>query len=87
MTSPGTSEHIIGSPDFLRHVQPALVISAPPRFATPPEERNAWIGAVEALGIRAFCLEKTGAVHVTLDGPAVEARCYVDGVTFRSRAR
>ena len=56
-----------GTPDFLRAVNPTLIVASSTSF--PPEEQitDAWAAQVEALGIRLLRQDRTGAVRITLD--------------------
>ena len=76
-----------GTPDFLLHVRPQLLVSASPELNGSLPEHAGWMREVERGGIALFPQERTGAVHLTLREGEIRAESCIGGQTFRSRAR
>jgi ComEC/Rec2-related protein len=76
-----------GTPDFLARVQPQAVICSALGRNAPPEPLAAWARALTTQGIAVFRQDRTGAVRVEIGEEGFALRGYVNGQTFRSRAR
>jgi beta-lactamase superfamily II metal-dependent hydrolase len=75
-----------GTPDFLARVHPRVVICAPPRLGASTN-LDEWAEDVRERGIELFRQDQTGAVQVTIRPGTLRADGFVNGQTFRSRAR
>jgi ComEC/Rec2-related protein len=76
-----------GTVNFLTRVAPQAVICTGLGFGEPPAKLDPWEQAVRALGIEVFRQDRAGAVQVEIRPDGLEARGFVNGQTFRSRAR
>lgn len=76
-----------GTSNFLTHVAPQVVVCGQLGYGKPLEELDTWSTATAAQGITVFRQDKTGAVHIDIRDDSYEVRGFVDGQTFRSRAR
>jgi ComEC/Rec2-related protein len=76
-----------GTPDFLAEVQPQAVICSALPFGEPREKLDPWERQTVARGIPVFRQDSTGAVQVEIRPGGFELRGYLNGQTFRSRAR
>ena len=75
-----------GTPDFLARVKPAAIICASPG-AGKEAQLDEWSDSVRRLGVTLFRLDQSGAVHVALDHGEIRADGFLNGQTFRNRAR
>jgi beta-lactamase superfamily II metal-dependent hydrolase len=76
-----------GTPDFLARVAPRVVICSALGYAEPVEKLDAWEKETSALGITVFRQDQAGSVHLDIRDDGYELRGFVNGQTFRSRAR
>lgn len=78
---------VSGTADFLARVQPSVAIVGTLDYGELPTKLDAWCSAAEARGIAIFRQDRCGAVNIAIRNGAVEARAFLGGQTFRSRAR
>jgi ComEC/Rec2-related protein len=76
-----------GTPDFLARVAPRVVVCRGLGYAEPVEKLDAWEKETVASGLAVFRQDKTGAVSVDIGNDGYEVRGFLNGQTFRSRAR
>lgn len=77
-----------GTPDFLLRVAPQAVVCGQPAYGPAARAFQTWTDDVAARGFALFRQDRCGAVTLTIqpDG-TLEARGFMNGQTFRSRAR
>jgi ComEC/Rec2-related protein len=82
------SRDLSGTPDFIARVQPRAIVCGQLDIAQSRDALDEWTRGVAARGIETFRQDATGAVTIKMsaDG-ALEVRGFVNGQTFRSRAR
>jgi competence protein ComEC len=78
---------VSGSVDFLMRVQPLVLVASAPALGKNADDREAWAREVRARGIELFLQEEAGEVRVEIGSAGIHARGFVNGQTFRSRAR
>ena len=76
-----------GTVNFLQRVAPRAVICTGLGFGEAPAKLDPWEKATRELGIEVFRQDRSGAVHVEIRPDSLEARGFVNGQIFRSRAR
>ena len=76
-----------GSERFLAEVQPKLIIATSRDFPETERLTDEWTEKVQALGIRLFRQDKSGAVELRFYRERWEASAYLSGETFRSPTR
>ncbi len=76
-----------GTDEFLAHVQPVAAITSALGYGERPEQLDSWSASATARGIAVFRQDRCGAVTIAIRGSAIELRGFVNGQTFRSRAR
>ena len=76
-----------GTPDFLARVAPQVVICSALGYTEPVEKLDAWEQETAAMGITVFRQDHAGAVQIKIRDDGYELRGFVNGQTFRSRAR
>jgi len=81
------AKDLSGTPDFLARVQPQAVICSGLAFGEPREKLDPWARDAASRGIAVFRQDRTGAVQVEIRDDGFALRGYVNGQTFRSRAR
>jgi competence protein ComEC len=81
------AKDLSGTPDFLARVGPQAVICGALAYGEPREKLDPWTHAASARGIAVFRQDRTGAVQVEIRDGGFELRGYLNGQTFRSRAR
>ncbi len=81
------SKDFSGTPDFLARVQPQAVICGPLGYGKSPASLDPWVQDATTRGIVVFRQDRAGAVQVELRHDTFELRGYLNGQTFRSRAR
>ncbi len=78
---------VSGTPDFIRHVQPSVVIVGELNLSRDPAGFEAWVRDIEGRGIVVFRQDQCGAAVLTIREGEFALRGFVNGQTFRSRAR
>lgn len=73
-----------GSAEFIRAVQPRLIVATSCDFPRHERLDDQWIQELGKQNIRVFRQSDTGAVEIFLRDSGWEARSYVTGETFRS---
>jgi len=81
------AKDLSGTPDFLARVQPQAVICGQLGYGKSPATLDPWVKDLTARGIAVFRQDLSGAVQVELRDDAFTLRGYLNGQTFRSRAR
>jgi ComEC/Rec2-related protein len=76
-----------GTADFLARVQPQAVICTALGYGRSPAELDPWARATTAQGIHVFRQDAAGAVQVEIREDGFDLRAFLNGQTFRSRAR
>jgi ComEC/Rec2-related protein len=76
-----------GTPDFLARLAPQVAICPAAGFGEPRDRHAAWRRQSEDRGITVFSQEECGAVAVAINGGGFVVRSFLNGQTFRSRAR
>ena len=76
-----------GSEEFLRAVQPRVIIATSRNFPEQERLRDDFVARVREKGIRLFRQDESGAVELDFHRDNWEARSYVTGETFRSSSR
>jgi competence protein ComEC len=79
------AKDLSGTPDFIAHVQPQVIISAGVTFGA--DSLDQWAQDVGARGITLFRQDRAGAVQITIRDGAFAVEGFLDHQTFRSRAR
>ncbi|HSI12205.1 MAG TPA: ComEC/Rec2 family competence protein [Chthoniobacter sp.] len=77
------AKDLSGTPDFLAHVAPKIVVCSPLGYGEPVSKLDAWEAEAAAQGITVFRQDKTGAVHIDIRDDGYEARAFLGGKTFR----
>ena len=75
------------TPDFLERVQPQAVICGNLGYGKPVEPLDQWEKDVTERGIAVFRQDHTGAVQIEILRGRFQARAFLGGQTFFSRAR
>jgi competence protein ComEC len=75
------------TPDFLARVQPQAIVCGAAPFGQPPEALDGWERDATQAGIAVFRQDHSGAVEVIMRDGRFEARSFLGGQTFLSRAR
>ena len=78
---------VSGSERFLAEVQPKLIIATSRDFPETERLTDEWTEKVQALGIRLFRQDTSGAVELRFYRERWEASAYLSGQTFRSPTR
>ena len=73
---------ISGTPDFLAHAAPRVVICGALGYAAPVEKLDAWERDTAASGITVFRQDKTGAVRIELRQGAYAVRGFVNAQSY-----
>jgi competence protein ComEC len=81
------SKDFSGTLDFLARVQPQAIVCGAAPYGQPPESLDTWERDVTQEGIAVFRQDHTGAVGVIMREGRFEARSFLRGQTFFSRAR
>ena len=81
------SKDFSATPDFLARVQPQAIVCGAAPFGQRPETLDGWERDVTQAGITVFRQDHSGAVGVILRDGRFEARAFLGGQTFLSRAR
>jgi beta-lactamase superfamily II metal-dependent hydrolase len=81
------SKDLSGTPDFLARVAPKVVVCSGLGYAEPVEKLDAWEKETAAQGIDVFRQDQTGAVRIDIRDDGYEVQGFLNGQTFRSRAR
>lgn len=81
------SRDLSGTEDFIGHVTPAVVIAGQLRYGAPSEHLDEWCSTVAERGITVFRQDQCGAARIAIRDGAVAVSGFVNGQTFRSRAR
>jgi beta-lactamase superfamily II metal-dependent hydrolase len=81
------AKDISGTLDFLARVQPQAVICSALGYGELPAKLDPWEQNVEQRGIAVFRQDRCGAVQIDIRDHGFELRGFVNGQTFRSRAR
>jgi len=81
------SKDFSGTLDFLSRVQPQAIVCGAAPFGHPPESLDEWERDVTAAGITVFRQDHAGAVTVFMREGRFEARAFLSGQIFFSRAR
>lgn len=81
------AKELSGTPDFLARLAPQVAVCASPGYGESRERIAAWTRQSEARGITVFSQEQCGAVSVEMHGRDFIVRSFLNGQTFRSRAR
>jgi competence protein ComEC len=76
-----------GSDEFLRAVQPRLIIATSRDFPEHERVRDEWADRLKIHGIKLFRQDETGAVELEFYRDSWKARAYVTGETFLSSSR
>jgi competence protein ComEC len=76
-----------GTTNFLARVQPQAVICGALGYGDSPQELDPWVHSATALGITVFRQDQAGAVLVEMHEGTFVLRGFVNGQTFRSKAR
>jgi ComEC/Rec2-related protein len=77
-----------GTVDFLAKVAPRAVICTAPEIGRGNAFLDAWSAEIEARGIVVFRQDQTGALQLAIQpNGEIFVRAYVNGQSFRSRAR
>ena len=78
---------ISGSDAFLASVQPQAIVATSRDFPENERLKNEWVERVDALGIKLFRQDETGAVRIRGFPDRWEVKTYVTSETFRSTSR
>jgi beta-lactamase superfamily II metal-dependent hydrolase len=81
------AKDLSGTLDFLARVQPQAVICTALGYGESPAKLDPWRHEVEQRGVAVFRQDHCGAVQIEIRDHAFELRGFVNGQTFRSRAR
>lgn len=81
------SKDFSGTVNFLTRVAPQAVICTGLGFGEPSAKLDSWEKATRERGIEVFRQDRAGAVQVEIRPDGLEARGFVNGQIFRSRAR
>jgi ComEC/Rec2-related protein len=81
------AKDLSGTADFLLRVQPQAIVCSAPGFGQSLEPLVAWEKAATGRGITVFRQDLCGAVRAEIRDGVIELRGFVNGQTFRSRAR
>jgi competence protein ComEC len=81
------SKDLSGTLDFLARVQPQAIVCGAAPYGQPPENLDAWERDVSQQGIAVFRQDHSGAVALKMREGRFEARAFLSGQTFFSRAR
>lgn len=81
------SRDLSGTPDFLAHVAPKMVVCSALGYGQPIDKLDTWEANAAAQGIAVFRQDKAGAVQIEIRDDCYEARAFLGGQTFRSLAR
>lgn len=81
------SDDLSGTPDFLTRVAPKIVVCSALGYGQPVDTLDAWEADATARGIAVFRQDKAGAVHIDIRDDGYQAEAFLNGQTFRSRAR
>jgi len=76
-----------GAPDLLQRVQPGAIVASALDYGARPEQLDRWCADCKRRGIAVFRQDECGAVMVAIRDGAIEMRGFVNGQSFRSRAR
>jgi competence protein ComEC len=81
------SKDVSGTPDFLRAVNPrVIIVAAPDTFYVDPH-RAEWIAEMRRIGIAVFDQAETGAVEIEARDGDFAVRSFLGDQDFRSSAR
>jgi ComEC/Rec2-related protein len=78
---------ISGSDAFLASVQPRAIVATSRDFPENERLKSQWVERVDALGIKLFRQDETGAVRIRVFSDRWDAETYVTSETFRSTSR
>jgi ComEC/Rec2-related protein len=78
---------ISGSDALLASVQPQAIVATSRDFPENERLKSEWVDRVDALGIKLFRQDETGAVRIRVFSDRWEAKAYVTSETFRSTSR
>jgi beta-lactamase superfamily II metal-dependent hydrolase len=81
------SKDFSGTLDFLSRVRPQAILCGATPFGQPSERLDEWERDVTQEGIAVFRQDHSGAVGVIMKEGRFEARAFLNGQTFFSRAR
>ena len=81
------TKDLSGTPDFLARVAPRVVICSALGYGEPIEKLDAWETDAASQGAAVFRQDKAGAAHIDIRDDGYEVRGFVNGQTFRNRAR
>ena len=81
------AKDISGTLDFLARVQPQAVICSALGYGESPAKLDRWQQDVAQRGIAVFRQDRAGAIRIEIREHGFELRGFVNGQTFRSRAR
>jgi beta-lactamase superfamily II metal-dependent hydrolase len=81
------TKDLSGTPDFLAHVAPKVAVCSALGYGEPIAKLDTWEADTAAQGINVFRQDKAGAVHIDIRDDSYELRGFVNGQTFRNRAR
>ncbi len=81
------AKDLSGTPGFLAHVSPAIVVCEAPAYSADVTERRAWYRHVETRGIALFPQDKCGAVSIRIDADELAVRGFVEGATILHHTR
>lgn len=78
---------ISGSDALLASVQPQAIVATSRDFPENERLKSEWVEHVDALGIKLFRQDETGAVRIRVFSNRWDAKTYVTSETFRSTSR
>jgi beta-lactamase superfamily II metal-dependent hydrolase len=78
---------ISGSDAFLTSVQPQAIVASSRDFPENERLKGEWVERVDALGIKLFRQDETGAVRISVFPDRWDAKTYVTSESFRSTSR
>ena len=81
------SKDFSGTPEFLSRVRPQAIVCGAAPYGQPPDSLDTWERDATQEGITVFRQDHAGAVAVTMREGRFEARAFLSGQTFFSRAR
>lgn len=76
-----------GTAEFISRVQPAAIICTAPDFGVPPGTLDPWSQRMIAQGIAVFRQDECGAAIAEIRDREITIRGFINGQTFKSRAR
>lgn len=81
------SRELSARPEFLARVQPQAIVCSALDFNGRTSDLDAWEATASSSGAAVFRQDKTGYVTIAIRDGSAELHGYLNGQTFRSRAR